>query len=191
MQLGVFSALFADLSFDETLKYLRNVGFDAVELYCGQMGTPTHCNPDILLYDNQELQRFNDTLNKHGMFVSQLNCSGNPLSPIPGEAKTHQDAFEKALRLAEKINVDTIATFSGCPGGGPKDETPNWITCPWPDEYTGMLRYQWEEVLMPYWKKAADMAKNHGVTKIALEMHPGFCVYNPETLLKLRKNVGK
>ena len=30
----------------------------------------------------------------------------------------------------------------------------------------------------------------HGVEKIALEMHPGFCVYNPETLLRLRKAVG-
>jgi len=28
------------------------------------------------------------------------------------------------------------------------------------------------------------------VDKIALEMHPGFCVYNPETLLKLRDAVG-
>ena len=28
------------------------------------------------------------------------------------------------------------------------------------------------------------------MTKIAFEMHPGFCVYNPETLLKLRAAVG-
>ena len=36
-----------------------------------------------------------------------------------------------------------------------------------------------------------EFAKAHGVTKIALEMHPGFCVYNPETLLKLRAAVGE
>ncbi|MBQ3894290.1 MAG: TIM barrel protein, partial [Clostridia bacterium] len=29
-----------------------------------------------------------------------------------------------------------------------------------------------------------------GIKKIAFEMHPGFCVYNPETLLKLRNAVG-
>ena len=28
------------------------------------------------------------------------------------------------------------------------------------------------------------------MTKIAFEMHPGFCVYNPETLLRLRAAVG-
>ena len=37
---------------------------------------------------------------------------------------------------------------------------------------------------------AAAFAAAHGVEKIALEMHPGFCVYNPETLLRLRKAVG-
>lgn len=38
--------------------------------------------------------------------------------------------------------------------------------------------------------KTAAFAKEHGVTKIALEMHPGFCVYNPSTLLRLRAAVG-
>ena len=33
-------------------------------------------------------------------------------------------------------------------------------------------------------------ATAHGVEHIAFEMHPGFCVYNPETLLKLRAAVG-
>ena len=36
----------------------------------------------------------------------------------------------------------------------------------------------------------AEFAKAHSVNKIAFEMHPGFCVYNPETLLKLRAAVG-
>ena len=43
---------------------------------------------------------------------------------------------------------------------------------------------------MPYWKETAEFAKQHGIKKICFEMHPGFCVYNPETLLKLRAAVG-
>ncbi|MBQ2011950.1 MAG: sugar phosphate isomerase/epimerase, partial [Bacteroidaceae bacterium] len=39
-------------------------------------------------------------------------------------------------------------------------------------------------------KDMAEFAKAHGITKIAFEMHPGFAVYNPETLLKLRNAVG-
>ena len=36
----------------------------------------------------------------------------------------------------------------------------------------------------------AEFCLAHKVTKIAFEMHPGFCVYNPETLLRLRAAVG-
>ena len=36
----------------------------------------------------------------------------------------------------------------------------------------------------------AEFAKSHGIERIAFEMHPGFVVYNPETLLRLRAAVG-
>ena len=36
----------------------------------------------------------------------------------------------------------------------------------------------------------AAFARKHGIARICLEMHPGFCVYNPETLLRLRRAVG-
>ena len=35
-----------------------------------------------------------------------------------------------------------------------------------------------------------DFVKAHHVPHIAFEMHPGFCVYNPETLLRLRNACG-
>ena len=45
-------------------------------------------------------------------------------------------------------------------------------------------------MLIPYWKDLVAFAKAHGVTKIGLELHPGFCVYNTDTLLRLREAVG-
>ncbi|MEG2814347.1 MAG: sugar phosphate isomerase/epimerase, partial [Oscillospiraceae bacterium] len=81
-------------------------------------------------------------------------------------------------------------TFSGCPGDSETSQKPNWVVCPWPSDFTEILEYQWKEVLIPYWSKKATFAKEHNVTKIALEMHPGFCVYNPETAIKLRNAVG-
>ena len=105
-------------------------------------------------------------------------------------AKQFHDDFENAVLLAEKIGVDTIVTFSGCPGGSPEDKTLNWVTCAWPEDYQQIKKYQWEEVLIPYWQNEAKFAAAHGIKKIAFEMHPGFCVYNPETCLKLRAAVG-
>ena len=190
MKLGLFTALYADLPLPEMLAKVKGMGFEAVEFYTGKIASAAHCDPEILLASGPRLQEFQDTIARFGLPISQLNCSGNPVSPIPGEASRHKEAFRRTVRLAEKLGIDTVADFSGCPGGGPKDETPNWVTCPWPEEFLTMLDYQWNEVLIPFWTWAVKEAADYGVTKIALEMHPGFCVYNPETLLKLRSAVG-
>jgi sugar phosphate isomerase/epimerase len=52
-----------------------------------------------------------------------------------------------------------------------------------------VLNWQWEKKVAPLWTQRGKFASDHGV-KIAIEMHPGFVVYNPETLLKLRKIAG-
>ena len=59
-----------------------------------------------------------------------------------------------------------------------------------PDDFSEILEYQWNDVLIPYWKEKVAFAKAHNVHKIALELHPGFCVYNTRSLLKLREAVG-
>jgi sugar phosphate isomerase/epimerase len=63
------------------------------------------------------------------------------------------------------------------------------VTCPWPPHFSDILEWQWREKAIPYWKERAKFAADHGV-KIALEMHPGFLVYNPETMLRLRSEAG-
>ena len=47
------------------------------------------------------------------------------------------------------------------------------------------------ERVIPYWKETAKFAREHGVHRIALEMHPNFVVYNPRTLLRLREAAGE
>ena len=65
------------------------------------------------------------------------------------------------------------------------------MVCPWPDDFSEVVKWQWEEKLIPYWKEKAAFARAHHVHKLAMEMHPGFCVYNPETALRLRAAVGE
>ena len=110
--------------------------------------------------------------------------------PDQAVAARFEKDFTNAILLAEKLGVPVVNTFSGCPGGSAADKTPNWVTCPWPEDFSEILEYQWNEVLIPYWKEKAAFARAHGVHKIALELHPGFCVYNTKTLLRLREAVG-
>jgi len=190
MKLGVLTNLFGSLSLDETCAKLKALGVEAVEIGCGGYPGKDHCDPKVLLNDEAKLEDFKATLARHGMELACLSAHGNPVHPDKAIAKEFDDDFHDAVLLAEKLGVDTIVTFSGCPGGSPEDKTPNWVTCPWPNDFGAILDYQWNEVLIPYWKKTVAFAREHGVTKIALEMHPGFCVYNPETLLRLRAAVG-
>ncbi|MFP4017424.1 MAG: sugar phosphate isomerase/epimerase family protein [Halanaerobiales bacterium] len=175
---------------EDTLAYLKDAGVEAVEIGAGGYPGKKHADPDVLLNDDKKLQEFKDLIDKYGMEISALSCHGNPVHPEQEIADNFHSDFEKTVLLAEKLGINRINTFSGCPGGSPQAKQPNWVTCAWPDEYQEILEYQWNEVLIPYWKKAAAFANEHGVDKICLEMHPGFCVYNPETLLKLREAVG-
>lgn len=190
MKLSVFAVLLADRSLDEACKYLADSGVQAVEIGAGGFPGKAHCNPEELLRDESKIAEFKNTIEKHGLEIAALSTHGNAVHPDPAVAKQFHDDFVNTVLLAEKLGVKRVITFSGCPGGSPEDKTPNWVTCPWPDDFSEILKYQWDEVLIPYWKKTAAWAAEHGIEKIAFEMHPGFCVYNPETLMKLRNAVG-
>jgi len=190
MKLGVFTVLLADRSLDEACAFLASHGVQMVEIGCGGYPGKAHCDAEELLKDDAKCKEFLDTIHKHGLQISALSAHGNMVHPDPEVAAEFEKDFTNAILLAEKLGVPVVNTFSGCPGGGPEDKTPNWVTCPWPHDFAKTLDYQWNEVLIPYWKKKAAFAREHGVHKIALELHPGFCVYNTKTLLKLREAVG-
>ena len=190
MKLGVLTVPLYSMSLEEALSYLHNLGVQAVEIGCGGSPGKGHLDPDDYLGKPEKIQELKDLLAKYDMELMALSCHGNGVHPNPEVAAADTHDFENAVLLAEQLGVKTIVTFSGCPGDSPTSQYPNWVTCPWPDDFLKILDYQWNEVLIPWWKKEIAFAREHGVYQIALEMHPGFCVYNPETLLKLREAVG-
>jgi len=64
---------------------------------------------------------------QNGLSLAALNRSGNQLHPVDGERQSK--VVYDTVRLAELLGIDTIVLMSGLPGGGPKDLTPNWVTC--------------------------------------------------------------
>jgi sugar phosphate isomerase/epimerase len=190
LKLGLFTALFGSLTFDELLKELKRYpAITAVELGTGNFPGASHVDVDGLLAGSSTTATFGRRIADAGLTISALSCHGNPIHPRADIASHDDDIICKTILLAEKLGVPVVNTFSGCPGGAPADVTPNWITAAWPPEYAEALDWQWNERVIPYWQKTATFAANHGV-KIALEAHPGFVVYNPETLLRLRAAAG-
>lgn len=190
MKLGTFTVVLGNMPFHQACEFLSDNGVQMVEIGCGGYPGRAHCDPQLLLKDSMELEKFQQTLKKYNLQISALSSHGNMVHPVKEIADKFDEDLTNAIRLAEKLGVPVVNTFSGCPGGSASDRKPNWVTCSWPEDFSEVLEYQWNEVLIPYWKKKVAFAKEHGVHKIALEMHPGFCVYNTSTLIKLREAVG-
>lgn len=190
MKLGVMTVLLGDLSLDKTLAYLKSLGVQQVEIGCGGYPGTAHANARDFIKNPALIDEFMATVEKHGLEVAALAVHGNPVHPQKAIADDYNEQFEAAVLLAEKIGVKTIVTFSGCPGDCENSKYPNWVVATWPEDFQTIKEWQWNEVLIPYWKKAAKFANDHGIRRIALEMHPGFCVYNTGTLLRLREAVG-
>jgi sugar phosphate isomerase/epimerase len=189
--IGVFDPVYNKLSLDEMLDTMTALGLEAVEIGTGNYPSNPHCPVDELLADRAKAKAWKKKFEDKGIQVATLSCHGNPVHPDLKHAAKDDDTFRKTVRLAEILDVKVIVGFSGCPGGTPVDTQPNWITYRWPPEYGQMLDWQWKEKLIPYWKDAAKFARDHGIRRIAFEMHPNFCVYNPRTLMKLREAVGE
>jgi len=189
--IGVFDPVYQDLSLEAMLDKITALGLEAVEIGTGGYPSSPHCPVADLLADPAKARAWKKKFEDRNILVATLSCHGNPVHPDSAIAQRDVETFHRTVLLAERLEVPVIVGFSGCPGGSPADKMPNWATYRWPPEFDAILKWQWKEKVVPYWKEAAKFAREHGIRKLALEMHPGFVVYNPMTLLKLRDAVGE
>lgn len=191
MKLALCTDVLAGLAFPEMLDRVKQYGITGVEMTAGGWSPCPHVKTEELLASSAALAAFRGELEKRGMEIVALNCSGNPLAP-GALGEKHTASSYRTVELAAKLGVKKIVMMSGLPGGGPDDKIPNWITSTvsWPDYMPGVIDYQWNEVAIPWWQAFTRHAAEHGIEQIALEEFPSQLVYNPSTLLRLREAVG-
>ena len=191
MKLALCTDVLAGLAFPEMLDRVKQYGIEGVEMTAGGWSPCPHVKTEELLASPAALAAFRGELEKRGMEIVALNCSGNPLAP-GALGEKHTASSYRTVELAAKLRVKKIVMMSGLPGGGPDDKIPNWITSTvsWPDYMPCVIDYQWNEVAIPWWQAFTRHAAEHGIEQIALEEFPSQLVYNPSTLLRLREAVG-
>jgi len=190
MDIGVHTPPLYDRSFEEALSVLSEMGVDAVEPGVGGYPGDEHLPRREYLDDEDAQAELREMLDEHDMRISALATHNNPLHPDDEQAETADAELREAIELAAQLDVNTVTCFSGLPAGGPNDETPNWITAPWPQDHADAHEYQWEDVAIPYWEEIAELAEEHGVD-VAIEMHPNMLVYEPHGMLRLREATGE
>src|SRR5687767_2050904 len=118
MKLGVFTVLFGGSKpFEEMLDLVKDLGVEAVEIGTGAYPGNAYCKPGELIDNGAKLKSFRDAIQRRGLSISALSCHGNPIHPDRARAKADHDVFVQTLQLAKALDVGTVITFSGCPGG--------------------------------------------------------------------------
>ncbi|MCC4723706.1 sugar phosphate isomerase/epimerase [Salinicoccus sp. RF5] len=186
MKLGVFNPLFQNMKLEEMLDYIKASGLDAVEIGTGGYPGDKHCNVDELLESKDAREAYLEKFTSRGLIISAFSCHGNPISPDEAFRQESDEILRKSIRLANLMDVPVVNTFSGTPAGNETDTAVNWPVTPWPEEYSEIKEWQWKNRLIPYWQDIAELAKENDV-KIGLELHGGFLVHSPHTMLELRK----
>ncbi len=189
MKIGMVTDSLSHLSFGELVDTASQLGIQMLEFACGNWSQAPHVKLDLLLDKESERQKFIGKIRDCGLEISALNCSGNQLAP-GDHGKKHDAVVRKTMELAGLLGVKRIVMMSGLPAA-PGDAHPNWITVCWPEETTGILEYQWNEVAIPYWRKLVSYAADQGIEKICIEPHGHQLVYNVESTLRLRDAAGK
>ena len=189
MKLGVFTVLFSELELESMLDKVAALGLDAIELGTGNYPGSAHCDPDVLLADVGKRRALLDAVEERGLAISALSCHGNPLHPDKAFAKASHETCAQDRATRGRARRRRGQLLLGLPGDGPDARVPNWVVCAWPPEFSETLAWQWDEVAIPYWRDEAGFGAETGLAKIALEPHPGFLVYNPETM-RLREAAG-
>lgn len=189
MQIGILTALFQQLPIIQVLDKVKAMGITAVELGTGAYAPNPHIDLDRMLENKAEREGYQKELDDRGMIISALSCHGNPIHPNLEISEKADNLFRKTIQLAMLMGIPVVNTFSGLPSGCPGDKMPNWVTCPWPPHFLEIIKYQWDEIAIPYWREATAFAADHGI-KIGIEIHPGMLIYNVETMLRMRNEAG-
>ena len=187
MKLGFVSDSLGAMSFEDMLDNAVRMGVSGIEVNTCGWSTAPHFDLQTMLSDAAARAAFQAAFSDRGLEIISLNANGNPLHPTdPAQGAGLKDT----IRVAGAMGIKTVCTMSGLPAGSVGDTMPNWVISSWPPETQDILRYQWEDKLVPFWTEIVSLARENGVERIALELHGNQCVYNVPSLHKLRHAVG-
>jgi len=112
MKMSLVTDVLGHLTFEQMLDTVSGLGFEAVELGCGNWSRAPFVRLDELLESKAARDAYLGALQARGLDISALNCSGHQLAPnASGEA--HKVVVEKTFRLAELLGVKNIVMMSG------------------------------------------------------------------------------
>src|ERR1700693_6301765 len=81
MKIGMITDSLPDTDFETLLATAATLKLDMLEFGCGNWSAAPHLKLDRMLESETERSNFTSRLSAHGIAISALHCSGNPLHP--------------------------------------------------------------------------------------------------------------
>lgn len=184
MKLGIYTAILHDRPLPEALDVIKSLGLEAAEINSGGFLPPVHIPIDDILESQSARDDYLGVFDEKSITLAGLNANGNPLHPNPTIGEAHANDLRRTIRAAGALGQTRVVTMSGLPGGEPGSTMPNWIVNAWNSGSLDVLDYQWNDVVVPFWKEIDALAADNGV-KVAIEMHPQNVVFSPPTMIEL------
>ncbi|MBS0209038.1 MAG: sugar phosphate isomerase/epimerase [Planctomycetes bacterium] len=118
MQLGFVTAILAELSFEEVLRFAADEGFDCVEVMCWPVGKAERKYAGVTHIDVNQLSpaRVDDIgglCDKYKVGISALGYYPNPLAADPAEAAAALEHLRKVIAAAPRLGLKNVNTFIG------------------------------------------------------------------------------
>ncbi len=135
MKLGLLTAAFGGLSFDEVAAWAAGNGFEMLEVACWPSGAGerrryagvTHIDVDALDVDAVQA-----TLERHGVGISALAYYPNNLHPDDAHREEVHAHLRKVIDAAQALGVEVVGTFVGNDKDRPLPENLDRFRAIWP-----------------------------------------------------------
>jgi sugar phosphate isomerase/epimerase len=118
LDLGFVSAILADESFENVIKFAAEHRFKCVEIMCWPLGKAerryagvTHIDVDTL--DDKRVKSIKAVLKKYDIYISGLGYYPNPLISDRQQADFFIDHIQKVIRAAARLDIPVVNTFIG------------------------------------------------------------------------------
>ena len=118
MKLGVVSAIFDELEFEEMIKTLYTLKYQCVELACWPSGIKerryagvSHINVDDTSDNN--IKKIKTIINKYNIEISSLAYYPNTLDPDLKKRDKIIEHLKKVIKMSHLLDVNLVTTFIG------------------------------------------------------------------------------
>lgn len=138
MKLGFVSALFGDLSLEETLRHAADLGYECVEVMCWPPGGPDRKYGGVMHIDCTDFpqSRADDVralCEKYGVAISALGYYSIPLSAQEDQAQAAQAHLRKVIDAAPRLGLSVVNSFIGANQHASLDDNLARFAQVWPD----------------------------------------------------------